>query len=127
MHIRRAERNGLCKIFLFLRTRDLINVEQDGVQLKSESARQMRYRSVIRVSLFRFFDAQSGQTRRLAEVGSSPRLNSFIPALLFRRTARHKRPLSPRASTFNFRLTSLSLLSDIPESRRVESRPIRRP
>lgn len=64
--------------------------------IKSESARQMRYRSVIRVSFFRFFDAQSGQTRRLAEVGPSPRLNSFIPALLFRRTTRHKRPLSLR-------------------------------
>lgn len=56
----------------------------------------MRYRSVIRVSFFRFFDAQSGQTRRLAEVGPSPRLNSFIPALLFWRTTRHKRPLSLR-------------------------------
>lgn len=44
--------------------------------IKSYSVRQTRYHGVIRVSFFRFFrffGAQSGQTRRLAEVGPSPR------------------------------------------------------
>lgn len=46
--------------------------------IKSYWVRQTHYRGVIRVSFFRFFrffrffGAQSGQTRRLAEVGPSP-------------------------------------------------------
>lgn len=98
-----------------------------GRAIKWYSVRETHYRGVIRVSFFRFFrfsGAQSEQTRRLAEVGPLPRradLTRLLRPFSFS-THRQAQTAAVSGPTFNFRLTSLSLLRDIHEPSRTEPR-----